>query len=189
MSTVAEAVVLPSTRHEAWKYTPVDELAAALRSAVRAVPTPLTSAEVDNLAGDLGCPRVVYVNGVYAADLSDHVLPKGLHHHRPLAGTSAFVVEAGVKITTPIHLVHVSAPGGVRSLSQPRTSIDAGEGSDVAAIETYCGRPGLGFTDATTTLHVGPGARLAHIRVQSESPEALRAHLRDGGCGHRALRD
>jgi Fe-S cluster assembly protein SufD len=68
--------------------------------------------------------------------------------------------------------VHLSAPGDARSVSQPRTSIDVGARGNVAFIETYCGLPGPAFTDASTTLRVGPGARVTHIRVQAESPEA-----------------
>jgi Fe-S cluster assembly protein SufD len=73
----------PSMRDEAWRYTPVDEIVARLEAATAST-TPTTSASVsrpvvDALAGDHGGPRLVFVNGVYDAALSDHaVLPAGL---------------------------------------------------------------------------------------------------------------
>lgn len=67
---------LPTSRDEAWRYTPVDRLVAALGSA-RPAPTDepgrrrLGRAAIDDLAGDHGGSRLVVVNGVLDVSLSD----------------------------------------------------------------------------------------------------------------------
>ncbi|HEY5014232.1 MAG TPA: Fe-S cluster assembly protein SufD, partial [Acidimicrobiia bacterium] len=62
---------LPTARDEAWKYTP---LAGILATVLETAPTPphgdLDSAMVQELAGDLGGLRLVFVNGTFAPQLS-----------------------------------------------------------------------------------------------------------------------
>lgn len=172
MNPLVDLVGLPTGANERWKYTPVNELVSALSAAVLAAPAKATRAAVDEVAGDLGCPRVVFVNGYYAEDLSDGALPDGFDGARSALDSGLLVVEAGARITAPLHVVHLSTAGDTRSVSQPRTSIRVGARSNVAFVETYCGLPGPTFTDASTTLRVGPGAEVIHVRVQAESPEA-----------------
>lgn len=63
---------LPTTRDEAWRYTPVAEIVARLEQARPVVATPgATRSTLDELAGDHGGPRLVFVNGVHAPELSD----------------------------------------------------------------------------------------------------------------------
>jgi Fe-S cluster assembly protein SufD len=64
---------LPTTRDEAWRYTPVDDIVGALEAAA---PAPASTSEVspsvvDALAGDHGGPRLVFVNGVFEPRASD----------------------------------------------------------------------------------------------------------------------
>lgn len=64
---------LPTTRDEAWRYTPVDDIVGALDAAA---PAPASASEVsrsvvDALAGDHGGPRLVFVNGVFEPRASD----------------------------------------------------------------------------------------------------------------------
>ncbi len=73
---------LPSSRQEAWRYTPVDDIAALLDEATPASSTPepaLDAATVERLAGVHGGPRLVLANGVLIRELSDlDGLPEGL---------------------------------------------------------------------------------------------------------------
>ncbi len=64
---------LPTERDEAWRYTPVRDITAALATAVAAgtEATGVTRDLVDELAGDLGGPRLVLINGALAPELSD----------------------------------------------------------------------------------------------------------------------
>lgn len=67
---------LPDTRQEAWRYTPLDDIVAALDQARPApeAPATLDAATIDRLVGSHGGPRLVFVNGVLVRELSD------LHH-------------------------------------------------------------------------------------------------------------
>ena len=63
-----------TSRDEAWKYTPVKEILARVRTAANAtgvVGDGLSRSTIDALAGNLFGPRVVFVNGFFASDLSD----------------------------------------------------------------------------------------------------------------------
>ena len=213
MSANGSVMDYPSTREEAWRYTPVDEIVSRLEAAtVATMPATGTSVSrpvVDALAGDHGGPRLVFVNGVYDADLSDHDdLPAGLwcgladlSHSRAaanvaLAGidraidgflarnhadgrdTAVVVVDPGVRIDVPVHVVHLAAPDNTGSpdntstISHPRTIIDVGDDSHIALIQTYCGLHGRSVTNASTTIRIGRRAEVDHCRVQTESPAA-----------------
>ncbi|MGD9794214.1 MAG: Fe-S cluster assembly protein SufD [Acidimicrobiia bacterium] len=203
----------PSTKEEAWRYTPVDEivsrLEAATAAAMPASGTSMSRQVVDALAGSHGGPRLVFVNGVYDADLSDHDdLPAGLWcgladlaHSRAAANVALagidravdgflarnhadgydialVVVDPGVRIDVPVHVVHFSAPDNTderadsATISHPRTIIDVGSDSRIALIQTYCGLDGRAVTNASTTIRVGRHAEVDHCRVQTESTAA-----------------
>lgn len=207
MSTNGPVIDYPSTREEAWRYTPVDEIVtrmgAATAATMPATGTSMSRHVVDALAGQHGGPRLVFVNGVYDAGLSDHDdLPAGLwcgladlSHSRTAANlalaaidraidgflarnhtdgrdTAVVVVDPGVRIDVPVHVVHLSAPGGTSTISHPRTIIDVGDDSKIAVIQTYCGFDGPAVTNASTTIRIGRRAEFDHCRIQTESPAA-----------------
>src|SRR3546814_18178519 len=64
---------MPDNHDEAWRYTPVEAIVAALESAAPAPSTKpaIDRALVDELAGDHGGPRLVLVDGVLVPELSD----------------------------------------------------------------------------------------------------------------------
>jgi Fe-S cluster assembly protein SufD len=74
----------------------------------------------------------------------------------------------------PIHLLFLSVPNGVPTVSHPRNLIVAGRGSQASVIETYVGAGGAAcFTNAVTEIRVGDGAVFDHYRVQQESDQAF----------------
>jgi len=89
----------PTSREEAWRYTPVAEIVArtgAVTAAMRAIATSVSRSVVDRLTGSHAGPRLVFVNGFYEAELSDHHdLPSGLWcglagaHHPPAVALAA----------------------------------------------------------------------------------------------------
>ncbi len=165
------AVALPKASEEAWKYTPVAEIEAARRAAVPAADESVTRTTLDDLAGDLGCPRLVFVNGRASRDLSDRV-PAGVRIGAvPSAAT--LMIAADVDVETPLHIVHVSVPRDLRSLSHPRSLVHAAPGSHVAVVETYCGSPGPALTEASTEIRVGSAARVEYVRIQVEPDDAI----------------
>lgn len=87
---------LPRPRDEAWRYTPVDEIVSSLETAMPAVSGTLERAVVDDLAGLHGGPRLVFVNGVFASEISDcDLLPDGLWCGPVAALPHARAVRAG----------------------------------------------------------------------------------------------
>lgn len=191
---------LPTTREEAWRYTAVDDIVAALE---RAVPLPpvehgVTRALVDELAGDHGGPRIVAVNGALATDLSDlDGLPAGVAVSATPRGVGrdgadtdpgdGFValnelacrhtigvdVRAGTRLDAPLHIVHLAVPGDGTSVVHPRTLVTAGPGSRVEVIETFAGRPGAVVTNASSRIVVGDGATVGYHRMQHEPGDAI----------------
>jgi len=69
----------PTAKDEAWKYTRVAPiLAIPFQAAEPGASRHLSVAHVERLAGDYGGPRLVFVNGYFAAELSDlEGLPPG----------------------------------------------------------------------------------------------------------------
>ena len=193
----------PGKRDEAWRTTPVDEILAVLGRAVPPPlrPEPLDRSLIDELAGNHGGRRLVFVNGVHAPDLSDAgPLPAGFYlgalagapaWARPpwlpvepvdgfdalnrLAGRDAAVaaVPRGARLDAPLHIVHLAAPGGGTTVSHPRTVVHAAGQSHLSVIETYTSLSGRSLTNAATTVVAGPGAGVTYQRVQSDAADAI----------------
>ncbi len=196
---------LPNQREEAWRYTPLDDILAALRSA-RPAPDSADAVDralVDELAGDHGGPRLVFVNGAIAPTLCDlnpeatglwvggaddlrarqapdAVAPRdepvdGFHALNWAAGRDVAVVlvEPGATPDTPVHVVHVAVPGAGITMAHPRTVVRLGHGSRIHVIETYVGLDGESVTNASTRIMLGEDASLTHHRVVAEPSEAI----------------
>lgn len=196
---------LPDPRAEAWLYTPLDKIQSALEEAVPA-PTEhqLTSpSTIDELAGDHGGPRLVFVNGSFCADISDEppagtglwlgdaeaLRPRrapgapapqdepvdGFHALNWAAGVdvAAVLVDAHVAIGAPVHVVHVSSPGTELSISHPRTVIRLGEGSRAHVIETFVGTGGRSITNSSTRIVAAEDASLTYQRIIHEPHGAI----------------
>jgi Fe-S cluster assembly protein SufD len=182
---------LPSAREEAWKYTPLDDIVAALFDATAPEPArPAIDRDlVDALAGDHGGPRLVFVNGVFAPELSGiALLPDGVVMTNGAApvprrsrldgfqalnrvaslDTAVIRIAPGRDVAEPIHIAHLSVPGASSSVSHPRTLVEISPGARVTLIETYAGPAGRRLTNATTTIAVARDAEVSHYRVQTE---------------------
>jgi Fe-S cluster assembly protein SufD len=189
---------LPSSREEAWRYTAIADIAAALDRADRAPSGEhgLTRAVVDELAGDHGGCRLVSVNGVLSSELSDVAhLPPGVQlgtagpgsarsHDDPADGFAALnelagaegtslLVDAGVEVDGPLHLVHLTAPGRAVVGVHPRTAVRIGAGSAVDILETYAGLGGTSVTNASTKIVAGDSSRVTYHRLQTEADDSV----------------
>lgn len=172
-ATAAELPALPGARDEAWRYTPVDDIVAVLRSSRPAPRVDVARDIVDRLAGDHGSARLALVNGVVAPELSDTgALPPGVwcgptpgaDTIRPLDDLDGFealglragaeiasvIVPAGVQVTVPLHVVHVAVPGA-------SVGGEAGE--------------------------TGPAATVAHPRVVVDVGDGARLEVVETWCG------
>lgn len=184
MSAALATTAIPTDRDELWKYTPVDEVIARTERSITAssdIPESVTRSLIDALTGATG-PRLVFVNGFYAADLSDlDDLPAGVRcgvsdaNHADRADVAIVTIDDGVSADEPIHVVHLAVPDPAAEhsvLSLPRTIIDVGEAAHLAVVETYGGLDGKTLSNASTTIRVGDRAELVHYRVQIEAEAA-----------------
>lgn len=160
-------------------------------------------AMVDELAGRHGGPRLVFVNGVFDPTLSDLVAgaaglwigdADGLRARRrpgaaapndePVDGfhalnwaagrdVAAVLTEPDASLDTPVHVVHLAAPGDGITVAHPRTVVRLGHGSSLQVIETHVGLGGESITNASTRIIAGEDASVTYHRVVAGSPNAI----------------
>jgi Fe-S cluster assembly protein SufD len=204
-----ETLGLPSTREEEWRHTNVAPIAATTFTRASASGGAVSKAELSALAlAELGCPRIVMVNGRHAPDLSEVAgLPSGIQVEslaavlrsrpdeiEPHFGNSArfedraftalntasfedgavITVAPGAMIETPIHVLYLTAAAGVAVVSHPRTLVVVGDNAQASLIESYQSLgDGAYLHNAVTEVTLGQNARLDHVHVQSDGPEAF----------------
>jgi Fe-S cluster assembly protein SufD len=190
---------LPTARDESWKYTGLRALgqrrflAGDAGAASRRI-----DAAAFALPGIAG-PRLVFVNGVYRVDLSDHgevdglaLLPLSSHpgelaallHADEGARADAFVrlntalvadgvlvrVDAGMRIEAPLHLVFVGAPADGDIAWQARLRIELGEGAALSVVEHHAGAGAHAHLGNLVADHaLAAGSRLDLLQVQDAS--------------------
>lgn len=191
----------PTTKNEDWKYT---NLAPFLKTPYEPAPLLTAGSVREQLASgpfaELDCPRLVFLNGRYAAELSSP--PRGvragsLRESLDWSSSGRFVdieknamaalntalfedgaiirIAGGLAVEQPIHVLHVSSGGGV---SYPRNLILAGRDSQALIVEGYLGLDEQRyFTNAVTELVAGDGSVIAHYKLQAEGAGALHCGL------------
>src|SRR3546814_632974 len=142
---------MPDNHDEAWRYTPVEAIVAALESAAPAPSTKpaIDRALVDELAGDHGGPRLVLVDGVLVPELSDgldaievtwersfaagagpaHEPADGFDALSRLAGAGTSVLRLSADFSPlgpPVQVVHVGLSGAA---VHPRLVVHVAPGS------------------------------------------------------------
>ena len=98
-----------------------------------------------------------------------------------LSGDGAFVsLAAGVVVEAPIELVFFSETGGTPVVSNPRSVVLAGPGSQATIVETHTGLTGDVYcTNAVTEVILGAGANVTHYKIQDEPVSAFHLALLD----------
>ena len=81
----------------------------------------------------------------------------------------------GAVVEGPIHLMFVSASGGVGpTVCHPRVLVVAEENTEASIVESHVGAPGdVYFTNAVTEVVAGRGARIDYNKLQWESADAF----------------
>ncbi|HEY6545044.1 MAG TPA: Fe-S cluster assembly protein SufD [Dokdonella sp.] len=193
---------LPGTRDEAWKYTAlraleqrrfVDGDAGAAGRKVDAATYALPG--IDG-------PRLVFVNGVFRADLSDRrdiegltLLPLSTEPAQLaslLAGddggrADAFVrlntalvadgalvrVASDVRIDAPLHLVFIGATAEADLAWQARLRVELGEGAALTLVEHHAGAGAQAHLGNLVADYVlAAGARLDLLQLQDAGPDS-----------------
>lgn len=100
---------------------------------------------------------------------------------------TVLAVPGGVHLTEPLFVLHVATPPG--SLEAPRmvhtrNLFTFGENSSATVVEAYLGGNGSSLMNARTDVTLGRGARLEHVKIQMEGPDAF--HVGQLGVAHAA---
>lgn len=157
--------VIPNTREEEWRFTDL-----SLLKQVKFNLAAFAETSVDNLFLPEFSHRLVFVNGVYAPNLSNTAnLPSGLKvgnldvlpdevvreylaqaegakevftalNTAGLNDVAVVWVGKNVVVETPIHLLFISVAGETATISQPRCLVVAESNSQVSLIEEYTNR-------------------------------------------------
>ncbi len=191
----------PTSRLEDWKFTNVGPIA---NTDFHPAP-PVSDLRPESLAslpfGDLGCSRLVFVNGQFVPRLSSlpqevraGSLAEALPALEPHLGRyarfedqafvalntaslndGAFVeVPKGVVLDKPIQLLFVTVTNAVPVKTQPRSLILVGRGAQASFIETYLSLgESLHFTNAVTELVLSENAVVEHSKLQLENPQSF----------------
>ena len=190
-------VVRPTKRDEAWRYAPHRQLAeltfgpassaavdlpADLVEQIPALDGPrivVVNGVVDRERSDFATPDGVHLRSMADAARSQPDLVHVLADRAE--GVDAFtaynlvyatdgaviVVDAGVEVATPIHVVDIAVPGSATNTSSTGVAILVGAGSSVTVIESRLGvGTEFGGSNVRTTANVGDGATLEHIVLQ-----------------------
>ena len=102
----------------------------------------------------------------FFGSLGDAFLDEGVVLHVP----------ANTSVTEPLFILHVSTPAGragAPSMVHTRNLFTFEENSSATVIEAYFGAAAPSFTNARTEVDLGRNARLHHIKLQLEGPEAF----------------
>jgi Fe-S cluster assembly protein SufD len=195
----------PTTALEEWKFTSVAPIA---RTVFRRVEHPPALASLP--FPDLGCPRLVFVNGRYSPALSrppdggtamslreaigrapaeEHLAryARGDHSAFTDLNTALFTDGAFVEIprdtvvSEPLELLYVTAAEGEPVVTCPRTLIVAGRGCQARFIETHRSLgEGVHFTNAVTEIVAGENAVVEHYKLQQQNSRSFHVATVEG---------
>jgi Fe-S cluster assembly protein SufD len=183
---------LPTRKHENWKYTPLDGL---LNSEFVARSGALTQAECTALALPVDALRLVFVDGIFNAQLSDDITGSGfeisinderqplaapvqpdvfLHLTESLAQTVTHIqVARNQRPTRTLLLMHVTqgVEGEEMNTAHYRHHISLAEGAEATVYEHYVSlNSHRHFTGARFTMDVAANAHLHHFKLAFENP-------------------
>jgi Fe-S cluster assembly protein SufD len=80
-------------------------------------------------------------------------------------------LDPGVILERPVEVLHLGEAPSPRAYHM-RSAIVAAAGSRATVVETFIGT-GAGWTNAVTTIDIGAGATLRHVKLQAEGAEAI----------------
>lgn len=194
---------LPHRRVEAWKYT---DLRANLRHLAPAAEVPdretIEAARALLPFAELDADRIVLVNGFVSAELSSvdfdsAVTVTGLAEALQggklaladfkdgdfiRAFNTAFVsdgvliqIAPGAMLARPIHVASLHV--GPAAFSHTRILVSVAADAEVTLIETQSGDASAHQTTAVVELDIGARAKLAHVRLQDLSRDAISLSL------------
>ena len=196
----AEGRGFPTMRDEAWKYTSAALLEKRGFKPAASAPALDASTFAKLLIPGLDCPRAVFVDGrfapalstlpegarVVAADVADETLrvllkaPRDWEDDVFLNLNTAFFQEIlllelapQATLQQPLVFLHVNLPGSEPASHHLRCVVNLGSHAEATLIEHHVGvGDAKHFTNSAVQVHLAAGARLTHVRLQEEGPQA-----------------
>jgi Fe-S cluster assembly protein SufD len=204
----ANALTLPTTRDEDWRFTDLSALYRLAFTPAAAVAPPAAALGV--FAAPEVAARLVFVDGRFARtlssvpagtgiavrDLGTALAADGDFVRARLGALAEFRDDAFAAINTAcladgavVHAQpHAVAGGPIQLLflstqpdaaTHPRVLVVAEEGSELTVLEEYAGLvEGAYVVNSVSEIAVGPAARVRHVRVQREAAGAF--HIATG---------
>ncbi|MGF1802204.1 Fe-S cluster assembly protein SufD [Vibrio gigantis] len=185
-------VGLPSSKHEDWKYTPLNRLEQL--ELIRAPEQPAANTPYNEFSLDIDAYRLVFVDGYFSArysdwipkvrvtpisalspietdELSRSIKPDAFTYITDATASCGVLieVEANTQISKPIYLLHVNS-GKQGDVSSYRNHIEVAEHSEINVIEHHVSQGDRGgVTLSRLTQHIGCGAHYHHTKIVEES--------------------
>lgn len=183
---------LPTRKHENWKYTPLDGL---LNGEFVTRLAQVSPDQRDMLALSVDAVRLVFVDGLFRAELSDNVQESGfdivinderqslnapvqpevfLHLTESLSQSVTHIrVKRNQRPAKPLLLMHITqgVEGDEINTAHYRHHLELAEGAEATVIEHYVSlNDTRHFTGSRLTMNVAANAQLHHIKLAFENP-------------------
>jgi Fe-S cluster assembly protein SufD len=189
-------------RLEAWKYTSLRPLAETGFQSTVTAETDLAGLLAD--APSLDVPRLIFVDGIYRAELSRP--PEGFARfadvpdfgtlswpdREPMVALNTMLAEDGAQVRVPegvdagiLLLLNVGTEGG---MSFPRHAIHLASDARLVLLDVSIGA-GVYLHNPVTEVHVATGASLTHVRLQDEGDSAFHLATLYAGVASDAVYD
>ena len=196
-----ERLGLPHRRIEEWKYTDLRALVGEVLPLAAAPDTAALKRAADAVKAHAieGARKLVLVDGVFAADLSDvkalasevgfKTLRETLEKDAALlmtASTDAVIalnaalatdgvvlsIADGAQLSAPIQIIHIATAASASAFT--RSQVAVGNGARATIIESFvaAGAKAYQVSDAVIVT-IGDNADVAHIRLMDDAPDAV----------------
>ncbi|HQY72423.1 MAG TPA: Fe-S cluster assembly protein SufD [Aestuariivirga sp.] len=174
---------LPHRKMEDWRWTDLRQLVdkpypprQTVVAAAKDVERLLRSSPFAKVGG----ARMVFVNGRYAAELSqlkNDTVTSTINVDEPVITMNAAFATDGAclkisgTVDTPIELLFITTNAAARTIAT-RNVVEIEQGAAATLIETHLGE-GSYLSNSVTQIRVGEGARLDRIKVELEAADAI----------------
>ncbi|UVO25565.1 Fe-S cluster assembly protein SufD [Bradyrhizobium arachidis] len=197
-----ERLGLPHRRIEEWKYTDLRALVGEVLPLAAAPDASALSKAADAVKAHAiaGACRLVLVDGVFAADLSDvkaivagvnlktlrETLEKDAGDILATDSTDAVIslnaamatdgvvleIAGGAQLSAPVQIIHVATAASASAFT--RSQVRIGKGARATIIESFVSAGAKAYlVNDAVIVSIGDDADVAHIRLMDDAPDAV----------------
>jgi Fe-S cluster assembly protein SufD len=196
-----ERLGLPHRRIEEWKYTDLRALVGEVLPLAAAPDTAALKRAADAVKAHAiaGARKLVLVDGVFAADLSDvkalaseagfgtsrEALEKDAGLLKTASTDAVIALNAamatdgvvlsiadGAQLSTPIQIIHIATAASASTFT--RSLVKVGNGARATIIETFVAADAKAYqVNDAVIVTIGDNADVAHIRLMDDAPDAV----------------